>query len=312
MFQYADYIYEIYKEGSFTAAAKKLFVSQPALSATVKKAETELGVRIFDRGSTPLRLTEEGRAYIQAVEKMYRVRQDFENEITDVSSLRTGSVKVGGAHFISSFVLPSMIIAFAKEYPRVTIEMLESDSAHLLQRLDAEELELMVDYNFEEGQYCAFPLLREHLLLAIPTAMTSGLSAAGLLDAAAVCADVHMRENTPRLPLGAVADRPFVLLKKGNDMYARSMAICGEADFSPHCALYLDQLVTAYNMARAGMGAAFVTDTLVKAAPCGAELRFLRLGGKHAERTLYIAHKRHRYISRAVREFIRIATELYS
>ena len=50
MFKYADYIYEIYKQGSFTKAAKKLYISQPSISAMVKKAERQLGFSIFIKG----------------------------------------------------------------------------------------------------------------------------------------------------------------------------------------------------------------------------------------------------------------------
>lgn len=64
MFKYADYIYKVYEERSFTLAAQKLFISQPALSAIVKKAEEELGFKVFNRETTPIGLTNLGEIYI--------------------------------------------------------------------------------------------------------------------------------------------------------------------------------------------------------------------------------------------------------
>ena len=61
-----DYVYAVWQEKSFSAAARKLFVSQPALSASVRKVERELGLPIFNRSTTPLQLTDAGRAYIDA------------------------------------------------------------------------------------------------------------------------------------------------------------------------------------------------------------------------------------------------------
>lgn len=58
MTDYKEYIYAVYQEKSFSKAAKKLYVSQPWLSATVKKVEQELDVRLFDRSTTPISLTE--------------------------------------------------------------------------------------------------------------------------------------------------------------------------------------------------------------------------------------------------------------
>ena len=75
MFKYADYIYEIYKEKSFTKAAKNLFISQPALSATVRKLEEEMQVQLFDRSTSPLALTPEGEAYIHAVEEIFSIKK---------------------------------------------------------------------------------------------------------------------------------------------------------------------------------------------------------------------------------------------
>ena len=59
-----EYIYTVYKERSFTKAAKKLFISQPSLSASVKHIEEKVGYPIFDRGTKPISLTECGRKYI--------------------------------------------------------------------------------------------------------------------------------------------------------------------------------------------------------------------------------------------------------
>ena len=63
-----DYVYAVWQEKSFSAAARKLFVSQPALSASVRKVERELGLPIFNRSTTPLQLTDAGRALAQSIE----------------------------------------------------------------------------------------------------------------------------------------------------------------------------------------------------------------------------------------------------
>ena len=64
MFRNMEYIYAVYRAGSFSAAAKELYITQPCLSAMVKKTEMQLGVPIFDRNTKPLRLTEYGVQYI--------------------------------------------------------------------------------------------------------------------------------------------------------------------------------------------------------------------------------------------------------
>ena len=65
-----QYIYAVYKAGSLSAAARELYISQPSLSATIKKVEENLGVPIFNRKTKPLSLTEYGTQYIAYLEKI--------------------------------------------------------------------------------------------------------------------------------------------------------------------------------------------------------------------------------------------------
>ena len=60
------YAYEVYKEKSFSQAAKNLYVSQPALSLAIRKLEDRLGLQIFDRSTTPVSLTAEGQVYMNS------------------------------------------------------------------------------------------------------------------------------------------------------------------------------------------------------------------------------------------------------
>ena len=81
MFQGMEYVYEVYLEKSFSKAAEKLFISQPSLSANVKRVEHHIGYPIFDRSTKPLSLTECGVQYIKAVEK--RQWRHFVNHPSD-------------------------------------------------------------------------------------------------------------------------------------------------------------------------------------------------------------------------------------
>ena len=77
MFANMDYVYEVYKEGSFSKAAANLYISQPALSATVKKIEKKIGMPLFDRSTVPVQLTECGKKYMKTAEKIMDIEEDF-------------------------------------------------------------------------------------------------------------------------------------------------------------------------------------------------------------------------------------------
>ena len=67
------YVYKVYQEKSFSEAAKKLFISQPALSKQISSLEKELGIDLFDRSFTPIRLTPAGEHFFQEVRKTVRL-----------------------------------------------------------------------------------------------------------------------------------------------------------------------------------------------------------------------------------------------
>ena len=81
MFDGKEYVYEVYEEKSFSKAAQKLYISQPALSTAIKKVEKKLGRPIFDRSTNPISLTPSGEIYIEAIEKLFALEQNTLNQM---------------------------------------------------------------------------------------------------------------------------------------------------------------------------------------------------------------------------------------
>ena len=121
-----DYIYEIYKEKSFSVAAKKLFVTQPALSSMVKKVEKSLGVALFDRSTSPITVTEAGKIYIKAIEEMRSLQKRLKEELNDVCELKTGTLIVSGENFVSSFIMPKVIMEFSEVYNEKQVKSMKN------------------------------------------------------------------------------------------------------------------------------------------------------------------------------------------
>ena len=138
------YVYEVYKEKSFSKAAKKLFISQPALSNMVRKAEKEMGAPIFDRSTIPLTVTKEGAYYIRTVEKILFLERNLERYFQDIAGLQGGTLALGGASYFCSFVYPDLIARFQTKYPQVTIDLTEGNTRELKAGLENESLDLVL------------------------------------------------------------------------------------------------------------------------------------------------------------------------
>ena len=307
-----DYIYEIYKEKSFSIAAKNLFVTQPALSAMVKKVEKSLGVALFDRSTSPITVTEAGKIYVKAIEEMRSLEKRLKEELNDVCELKTGTLVVSGENFVSSFIMPKVIMSFSEVYTGIKVELVESNSPDLRKLLLTDAIDLLIAHDFDKKLYSCEPLFDETVLLAVPKHLQINKK---LTEFALSLDDIregkHLLDNSPSVDLIEFKAEEFLMLKKGNDMQRRAQILCENAGFSPKIRIRLDQLITSYNMACAGMGVAFVTDMLAVLAS-GENCVYYKIKDKDTVRRMYIGYKRSRYISKSCAAFIDIAKKVYA
>lgn len=313
MFQGMDYVYEVYKEGSFSKAAKNLYISQPALSAYIKKIETSLGVPLFDRSTTPVHLTEPGKMYIQAVLQVKAIQNNLEEYFQDITTLKTGKISIGGATFFCSFVLPDIIAEFKKQHPGITVDLVEVNSFGLQEELMKETIDLGIECCYlDTKQFENHVIGKENIILAVPKDYKINYELNNYrLSFQDISENKHLSPDFPSVQLNKFADEPFVMLKKGNDMYTRGMKLCQQAGFVPKAVMYLDQLMTSYHIACKGIGIAFIRDSLVRYMNFNQDVYFYKLDGELSSRELVLIRKKNRYLSKSVDVFINSITSFF-
>lgn len=312
MFSKYEYVYAIYTEKSFTKAAKRLYISQPSLSAAIKNIEKKVGAPLFERSGHYIQPTEIGREYIAAAEKIMHIESDFENRIHDIYSLESGKLTVGGTNYLCSYVLPEIINTFTSSYPKIEVTLAEANSGNLLEMINNEEIDILLD-SYDENMYIqeGSPLLNERILLCVPAEwkINEQFKESQIRPESIYGREVNLDDITP-VPIKAFADCPFILLKKGNDMYDRAHDVFERKGITPNVVFSVDQLNISYALAQSGMGACFVTDTLFKFGKFGNNTVLYNISKEHSTRILYIAYKKNRYCTNAMEKFIDTAKEV--
>lgn len=311
MFSSMKYVYEVYNEKSFSKAAKNLYISQPALSATVKRVEEEIGSPLFDRSCNPIRLTDCGEKYIKAVEQILNIENDFERYVSDLNQLETGSLSLGGSNLFSSYVLPPLITEFTRRYPRIHVSLLEESTGQLEQQLLLGGLDLIIDnYTFDDSIFAGHLYNREYMILAVPKCLEINQSLKKYqISAECVQSGAYLENKFSPVPLDSFRDEPFIFLKSENDTGERGMALCAKHGFRPKVILYLDQLMTAYNVTCSGMGISFISDTLIRCVLPHPDVIYYKLDDPEIMRQVCFYRKRSRYVTRAMQEFINLIDE---
>lgn len=136
--------FAIVEEGNISHAAQRLDVAQPALSRQMKRLEEKLDVKLFERGSRRIRLTDAGRVLYGRVENILGMVDGTVREITEIGSGAKGSIRIGTITSSGALILPDLISAFNKVYPNITFEIWEAEGARILELLDSHLIEIAI------------------------------------------------------------------------------------------------------------------------------------------------------------------------
>lgn len=301
------YIHQIYKDGSFSKAADHLFMTQPALSLAVKRVESTLGAEIFERGSRPLTLTEVGRAYLAAIDRIQKLEDELASQIHDLRSLETGTLYIGGTHYLNNYILAPVLAAFACKYPGIQLVVSENSSAELAKALKQNALDVILSCDedmLENFQH--IPAFYDHMLLAVHKSVPlSDFLAGAALSATDIMEGKHTAPNCRSVPLELFRDMQFILLQSGNNLYNRSRQMFADAGFDPKVKMSLAQMVTAYRFADNGLGAAFISDRLVRSNR--SNLVFFKINSPLVTRLFYFLLPDRNYTAFAVKAFLQFA-----
>lgn len=311
MFVWKKYVYEVYKERSFTKAAQNLYISQPSLSARIKKIEEIIGEPLFDRSTTQLQLTEVGKVYIEAAEEITQIEQRVENYINDLAGLKTGNLAVGASTLFAAYVVPSLITQFNQKFPDVHIQLIEGNTAELEEMLGSNALDFVIDnYHYDSILYNKELYCEENILLAVPKhfAVNEELGMYQL-SYKNIKNKNYLNQKYPAVPLGRFADLPFIMLTQGNDTRTRGDRLCRNVGFKPNIVLEFNQQSTAYMASSTQLGATFISDILVSQLPTFENLVYYKLDGEEAKRKVFFYYKTHKYKTRVMEEFVRMMHE---
>lgn len=141
-------LYRIFVEaakcGSISAAAKKLYVTQPAISIGIIQLETELGVKLFFRTSRGIKLTQEGEALYEYAANALSYLECGEDKLREMSNLDGGVLRVGASDMTLKFYLLEYLERFRKEHPKVRLTVSNNPTPKAIEELKSGSIDFCV------------------------------------------------------------------------------------------------------------------------------------------------------------------------
>jgi DNA-binding transcriptional LysR family regulator len=161
---------EVVRARSFTAAAKRLFLTQPAVSQQMKALETEVGERLLERSGRGVRPTPAGEALLEATDRALSILDDAVRGIREARARGEGTVTIACGDTVALHLLPPVLAEFRTAYPRADVSVRNHGSREVLELVLAGDADLGVatEPDALDPALESAPLLEEDLVLAVP------------------------------------------------------------------------------------------------------------------------------------------------
>ena len=294
--KHAQYMLTVLKEGSITAAAKKLYISQPSLSQMIKLVENTLGTPIFNRSTNPITLTYAGEKYIEAAKKILTINDNLIKEIEEINHEEHGTIKLGIPVQRAMQVMPYVLPRFYAKYPHVKVDVRESGSANTEAAVLDGNVDLACLTTYPKHEELNYILIEEEELVLL-TSRNSQLAK-------------RIPSGTP-ISITEAKNEKFISSKVGHSVRDTQDRLFVTYDIQPEILMETSSIEVGKRTAIACDAVMICPINYIEMTP---ELHpgccVYPIQGIEQRRSFYVCHRKELYLTKYMRDFIEILSGL--
>ena len=285
--------YQTAKSMSFSAAAKNLFVSQPAVTKQVKSFEEHCGLNLFVRKGSNLLLTDEGKIILGYAKKLFDCEKTLEDVIEGITNLNRGSFHVGTAKTYARYFMPHLISTFHRYYPRIEIKLDEGSSLDMLRNLADLKIQIAIVAWFEDIPDVGYlPLYREEVVF--------------------ILSPDHRLADRTEISISELKDEPIIMRETGSGTRQLVNYVLSENNIVPNIMMESSDAEMVKLLVQHGEGVAFLVRAAVSTELLDGRLKAVPIKGASMFLEVCAAYLDSSPLSPAAIAFLRILEELVS
>lgn len=305
------------EEGSFSKAAKKLFVTQPSISQLIKNMELQIGTSLFDRSSSPIRLTPVGQACYDAAKKILSTERELENRISDINKLKTGTLTIGTTPFRGSCLLPKSFASFYHEFPGVKLDVITTSVRELQNLLISGEIDICIEASdFDPELFYVEELATEHYYLAVgrENPFNDRHKEQQLKDSDIVSDSSALYENK-EISLSDCLEESFIVLDSKNNDPDITVDLFHNMQQVPQITLRCYNIETMFHWVNSNLGMGIIPDTLIRFGNFKNHPVYYRLKEPKGcfgmtEKKIVVAYSKKHFLTKAAPTYINLLKQL--
>lgn len=279
---------EVSRLRSFSRAAEKLSVTQPAISAQIRSLETEIGSRLFDRDGGKVTFTAAGRVFEPFAEHVLQCHAHIGITIAELHRSPRGEISISANEATSLYVLPAVFAAFKQQYSRVALKIVRADRARILEEVLNREVDFgVVSLPVKDARLTIERIHKDEVVL--------------------VTGPAHPLANRESVTMVELLEHPLLLTKNGRQRDQLDEFFRAE-EVHPRVAMEVESSELLKRLITAGLGMGFLPRAVVAADAATGALRVLKVDGLRISRELALVFRKEKALSRAGHAFLEIAT----
>ena len=279
---------EVCQQGSFSRAAEKLRVTQPAISAQIRSLEKEIGATLFDRKSGKVSTTAAGRVFEPFAEHCLQCYSHIVMTVADLHRSPRGAISISANETTCLYVFPKIFAQFKMQCPRVGLGIVRAERARTLEAVLKRQVDFgVISLPLKDPRINSNLVHKDELVLVVQPA--------------------HPLARRETIKVDDLVQYPLLLPKQGRQR-EQIDGIFQMHDFQPKLAMEVDSGELLKRLIIAGLGVGFLPQINVDEDERLNQLATVRIEGVRLARDLALIYHRDNVLTRAAQTFLEIAT----
>ena len=283
--------YEAARTGSFTSAAKKLCITQPAVTAQIKTFEDQCNLKLFKKKGRSLYLSDEGSTLYEYTRRIFEYEKEVEDVIEEMRKLKRGTLRLGTSKAYARYFMPFLISSFHEAFPHIKVHLDEGSSMDILRSLVGLKNEVAVIAKVEEDSNVTFlPFKRDELIL--------------------ILAPTHSLSKKKSVSVEELVHEPMIMKEMGSGTRKQINDLFSRKGLTPNVLMETSNTEFIKQLVQRGEGISFLVEESVAVEIREKRLATVPVAGEKLFLDVSIAYLKDQHLSHPARAFVEMLKKM--